>query len=277
MKRLAALALGISAFLLLCASGASAFQKEGCGMGDCRDCHTLTPKEASGILGPLVDNVLNVEDSPVKGLWMVDIEKQGKKFPIFIDYSKGFLFSGQVVRISTREDISGARFATLNAVKVDPAVIPLGETLVLGNPEAKKKVIVFSDPDCHFCGKLHHEMKTVAEKDKDVAFFIKLYSRNNNPASAEKAKAVICSKSLSMLEDAYAGKKLAPGDCKTDAVEESFKLAEKLKIRGTPAMVFPDGTVVSGYRPADALLKLLSDDKPKAASAPAKEGKKGKK
>ena len=271
MRRLVVLALGISLVLLLWAPDAPAFQKEGCGMTDCRECHTLTSKEVSGILGNLVDNVLKVEESPIRGLWVVDIEKQGKKFPIFIDYSKGFLISGQVVRLSTKEDITGTRFANLNAVTVNPAEIPLADTLLVGRPDAKRMVIVFSDPDCHFCGKLHQEMKTVVEKDPSVAFYIKLYSRNNNPASAEKARAVICSQSLSMMEDAYAGKKIPPPTCTTKAVEETSKLAEKLNIRGTPALVLPNGKVISGYRPADVLLQLLAEGKPGAAA----EGKSG--
>lgn len=266
MRPLVVLALGISLALPLWASDAFAFQKEGCGMGECRDCHTLAPKEVSGILGNLVDNVLKVEASPVQGLWVVDIVKQGKKFPIYIDFSKKFLISGQVVRLSTKEDITGTRYENLNAVTVNPAEIPLKDTLLVGSPDAKKMVIVFSDPDCHFCGKLHQEMKTVVEKDPGVAFYIKIYSRNNNPASVEKAKAVICSQSLSMMEDAYAGKKLPSPTCTTNAAEETFKLAEKLNIRGTPALVLPNGKVISGYRPADVLLQLLADGKPGTAA-----------
>jgi thiol:disulfide interchange protein DsbC len=40
-------------------------------------------------------------------------------------------------------------------------------------------------------------------------------------------------------------------------VEETAKLAGKLGISGTPAMVLPDGRVISGYMQADALLELL--------------------
>jgi len=40
-------------------------------------------------------------------------------------------------------------------------------------------------------------------------------------------------------------------------VEETAKLAGKLGIQGTPAMVLPDGRVISGYMQADALLRLL--------------------
>ena len=247
--------------LLLCASGVHAFQKDGCGTGECRSCHTLDREEAGKILGGVVDNVLNVEISPVQGLWVVDILKGGRKFPIYIDFSKNFLISGQVVRLSTKEDITGTRFEALNAVTANLSDIPLENSLVVGNPAAGRKVVVFSDPDCHFCGKLHEEMKIVVGKDPDVAFYIKLYSRSNNPAVNEKAKSVICSRSLAMLEDAYAGKPLPPPVCKTGATDETFKLAEKLNIRGTPALVLPDGRIIGGYRTADALLKLLAEVK----------------
>jgi len=247
--------------LLLSAPGVFAFQKEGCGSGECRSCHTITREEASRILGGMVDNVLNVEMSPVSGLWVVDILKNGRKFPIYLDFSKDFLISGQVVRLSTKEDITGARYERLNTVTADVSSIPLDDALVVGNPAAARKIIVFSDPDCHYCGMLHAEMKTAVRKDPNVAFFIKMYSRVNNPAVNLKARAIICSKSLAMLEDAYAGKTVPPPACKTDTTGETFRLAEKWNIMGTPAVVLPDGRIVSGYRTADALLKLIAEAK----------------
>lgn len=265
--------LAAAVLLLYFAAGAGAFQKDGCGSGECRSCHAITRDEASKVLGGLVDNVLNVEMSPVQGLWVVDILKNGRKFPIYLDFSKDFLISGQVVRLSTKEDITGARYERLNAVTADASRIPLGDALVVGNPSAQRKIIVFSDPDCHFCGKLHEEMKTVVKKDPNVAFFIKMYSRSNNPAVNEKAKAIICSKSLSVLEDAYAGKPVPPPACNADPTGETYLLAEKLNIMGTPALVFPDGRVVGGYRTADVLLRLLNETKPAAGDG--KSGKKG--
>jgi len=260
--------------VLLAAAGASdalAFMKEGCGAGECRDCHTLTRDEAGKLLTGMVDKVMNVEESPVQGLWVVDIEMKGKKFPVYIDFSKNFVLSAQIVRISNKEDLTGARTAKLNEVIVDVSKIPLDDALVMGKPTAKRKVIMFSDPDCHFCGKLHAEIRTVVEKDPDVAFYIKLYSRNNNPAVAEKARSIICARSPSLLEDAYAGKPVPPAICKTSAPEETQKLAEKLNIRGTPTLVLPDGRVVTGYRDANALKQLLATAKP-AKAAGAKSG-----
>ncbi len=258
----------LAAFLiLLFASGAQAFQKDGCGSGECRSCHTITREDAAKILSGLVDNVLNVEMSPVQGLWVVDIVKNGRKFPIYLDFSKDFLISGQVVRLSTKEDITGARFEKLNAVTADVSKIPLGDALVVGNPSARSRIIVFSDPECHYCAKLHEEMKIAVKKDPDVAFFIKMYSRSNNPSVNAKARAIICSRSMAMLEDAYAGKPVPPPSCKEDPTGETYRIAESLNIMGTPALVYPDGRVVGGYRSADVLLKLLAETKGSPAGA----------
>lgn len=263
----------IALLLVAGETGALAFMKEGCGSGECRDCHKLTREEAGKLLSGMVDNVLNVEESPVGGLWVVDIVKVGRKIPVYIDFSKNYLLGAQIIRLSTKEDITGARMMKLNEVKVDISKIPLGDALVMGNPAAKRKVIVFSDPDCHFCGKLHGELKKVTEKDPDVAFYIKLYARNNNPATAEKAKSVLCAKSLALLEDAYAGKPLPPAICTTGAPEETLKLADRLDIRGTPTLILPDGRVLPGYRDAKTLMQLLAEPKPRAENGTKDKGR----
>jgi thiol:disulfide interchange protein DsbC len=68
---------------------------------------------------------------------------------------------------------------------------------------------------------------------------------------------VVCSKSEKLLDDAYAGKELPSPSCKSSAVDETRKLADRLKIQGTPTMILPDGRMISGYMEADALLALL--------------------
>jgi thiol:disulfide interchange protein DsbC len=268
------LALGILAFLSFVPPDAIAFQMEGCGAGECRDCHSMTREEAGKLLSGMVDNVMGVEMSPVQGLWVVDIAKGGRKFPVYIDFSKKYALGGQIIRLDTKEDITGARTMKLNEVRIDPSGIPLADALVVGNLSAKRKVVVFSDPDCHFCGKLHGELMTVAGKEPDVAFFIKLYSRTNTPAVAAKARSVICAKSLALLDDAYAGKPLPPPSCASGAPEETLKLAEKLNIRGTPTLVLPDGRVLPGYRDANALIKLLSENESPAPAGGKKEPRK---
>ena len=48
---------------LLVPSPSRAFMKEGCGGGECIECHSMTRDEASKLLEGAVDNVLNVESA----------------------------------------------------------------------------------------------------------------------------------------------------------------------------------------------------------------------
>ena len=254
--------LGFASFLLIGgAPGPYAFQKEAGPVKECAECHSLSKEEAAKILGRMVDNVIAVVPGPFPGTWEVDVEKDGKKVPLYLDYSGKYLFSGQVIRMSDMENLTGVRYTDLN--RVDVSMIPLDDAIVYGNPRAKHKVIVFDDPDCPWCKKLHGEIKQVVARDPEVAFFVHVYSRNNNPQSVQKALSIVCGKkdAAKLLDDAFAGKKLPPATCKTNAVEETAKIAGKLGIRGTPAMVLSDGRLISGYMQADAILGLLQEPK----------------
>lgn len=259
------LCLAVAMSLLLVAGGADAFEKGGCGGGACADCHSLTKDEAARILSGMVDNVVSVEQSPVGGLWVIGIEKDGNKWPVYVDYSKKFLINGQVIRLATKENVTETQASAMT--RVDVASIPLDRAIVVGNPKGGTRIIVFSDPDCHFCGMLHQEMTKMVAANPDIVFFVKLYSRVNSAATSRKALSVVCSGSPKLLEEAYAGKELPAPECKTGVVEETYRIAEKLGIRGTPTMILPDGRVARGYRDANAIASLLGAGKPAAGGA----------
>ncbi|MBF8260398.1 MAG: Thiol:disulfide interchange protein [Actinobacteria bacterium] len=247
----------LAAFLALFLSApAEAFQKEPAAAKGCAECHKLTKEEAGKILGTLVDNVVGVVQGPFPGVWEVDVARSGKTYPIYLDYSLKYLFNGQFIRLADMENLTGLRYQDLN--RVDVASIPLKDAIRVGSPSAKKTVIVLSDPTCAYCVKLHGEIKKAAAKDADVAFLVMPYPRNrNDKATYRKCLAVVCSKSEKLLDDAYAEKEVPPPACKTDAVDKTIQLANRLRIEGTPTMILPDGRLVTGSMEADALLALL--------------------
>jgi len=236
-------------------SASCAMSSDGCGAGKCTDCHTMSMDEAKGLLKGLADDIGTVKLSEVGGLWEIEIESKGNRFPIYIDFSKQFLVTGQVIRLATRENITQKRMMELNTV--DVAQIPLDDAIVIGNPKAKRRVIVFDDPECPFCIKLHGEIKQAVKKDPSVAFYIKMYPLPIHPKSYEKAKAIVCEKSLKLLEDSFDGKDLPAPECKGDAVDNNIELGKKIGVRSTPTLVLPNGLVVPGYKSADDILKLL--------------------
>lgn len=251
-------------FALFAAVPAHAFMEEGCGAGKCTDCHSLSEKEATTLFKGNIDRVLKVELSEMPGLWLVEVEKDKKRFPLYIDFSKKYVVTGNIIRLSDGENVTGRRLAELN--KVDVNQIPLEDALLLGRKGAKTKVIVFTDPECPYCKKLHAELKEVVRRDPEIAFLIKLYPLKMHPNAYSIAKSIICNHSLDMLEESFAGKTVPPPLCETRVVDETMALAERLGITSTPTLILPDGLVQPGYKKADDLLKLLGS---KTAMAPA--------
>ena len=252
---LSACALAVILVLQL-TSPAAAFRKEAGAAPDCTECHKLTKEQAGNMLGKIVDSVVAVAPGPFPGVWEVDVARNGKTYPLYLDYSLKYLFSGQIIRLSDMANLTGQRYTDLN--RVDVSSIPVNDAIRIGSKAARKTVIVLSDPTCPYCVKLHGEIKKAAAEDADVAFLVMPYPRNrNDKATYRKCVAVVCSKSAKTLDDAYAGKVIPEAACKTDAVNETIRLAGRLKTEGTPTMILPDGRMISGYMGAEALLSLL--------------------
>jgi thiol:disulfide interchange protein DsbC len=232
---------------------------------DCANCHTLKNDEAAAVLKNMVPDVkiLNISQSPVKGFWEVFLQSKGRQGLLYIDYSKKVFFSGAMFDIASQNNLTKTSAETLSRqhadlLKIDVSKIPLEDALVLGDKKAKYRIIVFSDPDCPYCGKLHEELKKVLEKRKDIVFFIKLYPLPMHPDAYWKSKSIVCKQSMQMLEDNFAHKKMEKVECATKTIDANIRLAGELGINGTPAMVLPGGNLVSGYREAGELIGLIA-------------------
>jgi thiol:disulfide interchange protein DsbC len=79
------------------------------------------------------------------------------------------------------------------------------------------------------------------------------------PGSEEKARAVWCSKDRAKAWDDLMLNDIMPpaGNCDTPTAKV-LALGKKLKVNGTPALIFADGTINPGYMPAAELEKALA-------------------
>jgi thiol:disulfide interchange protein DsbC len=243
--------------LLFAVPDAHPFTGEGCASGACTDCHSLTRDEAVRILGSTVDNVLSVGPSPVNGLWEVAVEREGRRVPLYIDFSKEYVVTGQILQMSTRKNLTDSRTLSLN--RIDVSQIPLSGAIVVGKKDAKRRIIVFDDPNCPHCAKLHETAKGIVAKRPDVAFYVRPFPRNNDAPTHAKALSIVCAGTIRALEDAFAGRPLPNGECGSKAVDDSIRIAKRFNIRLTPTLIFPDGRVVPGALEADTILSMLDE------------------
>ncbi len=102
-------------------------------------------------------------------------------------------------------------------------------------------------------------MKKIIEERKDIAFYIKLFPLKNHPEAYDKAKAIVCEKSLALLEDAFEKKPIPKAKCETTAVDESSKLAQRLGVNSVPTLILPDGRMLPGYKDAKTLIQLIGN------------------
>ena len=254
----------ILVLLSMGAGSAFAFGQGGCD-GECDKCHSLSKSEATDIVKKLKipdSKVLGIRMSPVKGLWEVNIESQGKSGLLYIPFSKHYVVQGQIIEVATGVDKTKEQYQMIqDSKKVDVSKISLKNALILGQKNAKKKVIVFTDPDCPFCFRLHDEMKKVVEKRKDIVFYIRLFPLKMHPDSYWKSTSIICSKSLQMLEDNFAKKPIPRTECGTKEVDNTIKLAGSIGITGTPTLILSNGKKHAGTMSADELIDFIDGKK----------------
>ncbi len=238
-------------FAVMTTYPAFAFQGAGCAE-DCTSCHSLAKEEADKLLqaDKFQAKTVDIRQSPVKGLWEIELTQKGKNFIIYMDYAKKHLVD--------------ARFTTLDTIgksrplrKIDISQVPLDNAIIIGSKKAKHKIIVFDDPDCPVCREFHKDMKKIVKTDKNIAFYIKLFPLAIHPNAYKKSMAIACAKSLALLDDAMEGKEIPPATCKTNDIKNNLALAKKLKIGATPTIILPDGRVIPGRPTTKKLLQEI--------------------
>ena len=100
---------------------------------------------AIGKLDPTI-RVLSVSPTLMPDLWEVIVKlKSQRETILYINSAGTAIIAGSIFDLNNKVNVTRVRQDNLN--RVDFASIPVGDDLVLGNPAAKKKVIVFDDPD----------------------------------------------------------------------------------------------------------------------------------
>ncbi len=114
---------------------------------NCLKCHNLTVKDAERVMQQVLPGaaVDEVRMAPAKGIWEIAVTAGGKKGIAYIDFSLENLIIGNIVQIKSKANLTQER--RMEITKIDASLVDRSNTLLLGETEAKHKVIVFDDPD----------------------------------------------------------------------------------------------------------------------------------
>jgi thiol:disulfide interchange protein DsbC len=172
---------------------------------------------------------------------------------IYTDNDVNYIIAeGRLVEVKTRTDLTAERLRKLQAIPFDS--LPLQQSFKVVRGNGKRKLAYFTDPNCPYCKRLEHELVNV----KDVTLHVFLFPILSND-SVEKARAVWCSKDRAKAWTDLMLKDIAPkAAANCDApLDKLVQFGQDKGIRGTPTLIFADGSRVPGTLPAADLSKLL--------------------
>jgi thiol:disulfide interchange protein DsbC len=197
----------------------------------------------------LIGPVDQVNKSPLPGLYEV---VTGDHI-FYTDKNAQYLIDGSMFDLKARRNLTEARARQLFAV--DFGKLPLELAIKKVKGDGSRKMAYFTDPNCGYCKKLEEELKSVS----DVTLYLFLYPLFEG--SAEKVQAIWCSADKVKVWDDLMlnGVQPAPGKCEVPS-NKVLALGRKLRVNGTPALIFANGVINPGYMPADALNKALDDN-----------------
>jgi len=176
---------------------------------------------------------------------------------IYTDEKVKYFLLGDIVEAANMKNVTEERKNQLLAVKFDTLPLDLAVKSVRGN--GKRTLVVFADPNCGYCKKLEKEMAGVT----DVTIYYFLYPILT-PSSLEKSKAVWCSADRVKAFNDMMQRDVDPGTAKTDCqapIDPVLDLGRKLKVTGTPTMIFKDGSRIPGAFPVAQIEKRLDENK----------------
>ena len=171
-----------------------------------------------------------------------------------------YLLQGDLIDLESQANLSEA---TRNEARVEMMnALPEDQMIVFSPEEVKYSVAIFTDIDCTYCRRLHSQVADYLDKGIEIRYL--LYPRSG-PATNSWTKAEQAWRSDDRNEALTLAKldqDFPTGSCDPATIATHYSMGQDVGLRGTPAIVLEDGTLVSGYLPPQQLSEAL------AAAAP---------
>lgn len=195
--------------------------------------------------------ITSIKPTPYSGLFEVYLDDQ----LVYVDAKAQYVFTGDVLDLKNRRNLTQARLSELQAVKWES--LPLKDALKTVKGNGSRKLVVFSDVDCPYCRKFEAELTKV----DNITVYTFLYPiAGLHPKAVQASKQIWCAPDRNKAWEVYTTQNVLPGnDGKCDnPVDATIALGNKLKVSGTPTLIFADGQRVPGMVPAAQLERLLA-------------------
>jgi len=171
---------------------------------------------------------------------------------IYTNAQVDYLMQGSLIDAQSRSDLTEQRQQALNRVEFSELPLELAIRQVHGS--GTRQLVLFEDPNCGYCKMLQ---KTLAQMD-DITIYTFLFPILSED-SAIKARNIWCAANQTQVWQDWMrkGKVPATAECDNTPMSTLLTLGQKMRVRGTPAIIFADGSQVAGALPLEALEEKL--------------------
>ena len=181
----------------------------------------------------------SVRETPYAGLYEIRVGGD----ILYTDKKGEFLIIGHVYDAKTSQDLTKARLDDIN--KIGFSDLPFDSAIKQVKGNGKRVIAVFEDPNCGYCKKLR---QTTLKEVDNVTIYTFMYNILSDD-SFTKSKNIWCAPDRAKAWDDWMlnakAAPAAPAACATPN-DKIFALGRKLRIEGTPAIFFADGTRIPG-------------------------------
>ncbi len=138
------------------------------------------------------------------------------------------------------------------------AAVPMDQQIVFpAEGETRSYLTVFTDVSCFYCQKLHKEVPELNRRGVEVRYLAYPRQGIGSPGFRQLASAWCADDRQDTLTRLKRREELKENVCPGNPVAEQFALGQTLGVRGTPAIIMPNGDMIPGYRNADDLVEEL--------------------
>lgn len=204
----------------------------------------------------------SVTKTPYGGLYEV---RMGNEI-VYTDEKAKYIFVGSIIDIKGSVNFTKQRTDELN--KVNFSELPLDVAVKYVKGDGKRVIAIFEDPNCGYCKKFRKILQAV----DNITVYTFMYNILTDD-SITKSRDIWCSADRSKAwDDWMLNGKVAPtaaASCVTPH-EKVLALGRKMRVSGTPTVIFTDGSRLPGMVDAKALEEKFASLKTSAPAVVAK-------
>jgi thiol:disulfide interchange protein DsbC len=196
-----------------------------------------------------------IAETPLPGIYEVHFGPS----VVYMSGDGRYALQGDLIDLEAGENLTDR--ARRMALSESMAGLDESTLIIFAAAEPIGSATVFTDVDCGYCRRLHDEVPELNSMGITIRYAA--FPRAGLAgATFETMTSVWCAADQQgAMTAAKAGRAVARAECATP-IADHHGLGQRAGVRGTPAIVLDDGTLVPGYVPAARLRDLVKEHAP---------------